>query len=433
VMAGLLLGGRGAIVAAVCSVIALEAITLAGGEGLLAARLEAPSPLIAALTFGLGFMLIGFVLRLASDSLGAALAQARRSRAELTALAASLEQRVVERTQSISLLNAMGERLQACDSATAAYAVIDQMARRLFPDEAGVLYAFNAARDLLEPAAAWGALRFEPQPFAPQSCQALQTGRLSHVEGAADAACGHVLPPAPGAYVCVPLTAQGEVFGVLHLRSRSNDGAARSGGSGEPRFNELKLQLVHTAAESMSMALANLQLRETLRQQSIRDSLTGLFNRRYMEETLQRELLRAERSHVPVGIIMLDVDNFKAFNDTYGHTAGDLVLREVGACLRAQIREEDIACRYGGEEFTLILPTASLAVTEQRADQVRQKVKQICVEYGGQQLGAISVSVGVAAAPAHGVDGEALLRAADVALYHAKHQGRDQIVVASAV
>jgi len=183
-------------------------------------------------------------------------------------------------------------------------------------------------------------------------------------------------------------------------------------------------------ADSVALALANLKLRETLRHQSIRDPLTGLFNRRYMEETLERETRRVARAQRPLGIIMLDVDHFKLFNDTFGHDAGDSLLREFGNFLRAHVRGEDVACRYGGEEFTLILPEASLEVTRQRAEHLRGDIKHLHAQYHDQPLGAVALSLGVAVFPDHGSTGEAVLKAADAALYRAKREGRDRVVVA---
>jgi diguanylate cyclase (GGDEF)-like protein len=172
------------------------------------------------------------------------------------------------------------------------------------------------------------------------------------------------------------------------------------------------------------------RLSEKLRQQSIRDPLTGLFNRRYMEESLERELKRMERLDCPLGVIMLDIDYFKRFNDTFGHDAGDLVLRQASAFLHGHIRGADIACRYGGEEFILVLPEASLAAAQSRAEQLRLAIKAMAFEHEGRPLGAISICCGVAVYPDHGRTPAAMLRAADGALYRAKHAGRDQVVVA---
>jgi diguanylate cyclase (GGDEF)-like protein len=183
--------------------------------------------------------------------------------------------------------------------------------------------------------------------------------------------------------------------------------------------------VLRLASNSLGAALAQAK-------QSVRDPLTGLFNRRYMEETLEREIRRAARANGPVSIIMLDVDHFKHYNDTFGHEAGDIVLREIGALLRMQVRAEDIACRYGGEEFTLIMPAASAEVSRERAEHLCKQVKRLAVQRRGVALGQITASLGVAAYPHHGETGEDVLAAADAALYQAKRAGRDQVVVAEA-
>jgi diguanylate cyclase (GGDEF)-like protein/PAS domain S-box-containing protein len=167
-----------------------------------------------------------------------------------------------------------------------------------------------------------------------------------------------------------------------------------------------------------------------LREQSVRDHLTGLFNRRYMEETLERELLRAVRKHLSLGIIMLDVDEFKQFNDSYGHAAGDLVLRQLGSLLLKQVRGEDIPCRYGGDEFLIVLPDASLIATSERAEHICKIAVRSHLQFDGQALTAVTLSLGVAVFPEHGVTREAILKAADTALYRAKHNGRGRVEVA---
>jgi diguanylate cyclase (GGDEF)-like protein/PAS domain S-box-containing protein len=170
----------------------------------------------------------------------------------------------------------------------------------------------------------------------------------------------------------------------------------------------------------------------SLREQTVRDYLTGLFNRRYLEETLEREVLLASRTQLSIGIIMLDVDDFKHFNDTRGHAAGDKILCELGNMLLKYSRGEDIACRYGGDEFIIVLPDASLAVTYERAKLIREYSKQIQFLLEDQVVDKITVSLGVAAFPADGVTSAALLRSVDIALYRAKRQGRGLIVIASA-
>ena len=175
------------------------------------------------------------------------------------------------------------------------------------------------------------------------------------------------------------------------------------------------------------------QLKESeskLRELSIRDPLTGLFNRRYLDETLDRELKRAARKRLPLGIIMLDIDHFKRFNDTHGHAAGDLLLRQLGDTLKKHIRAGDIACRYGGEEFILILPEANREAAHHRAEHLREEVKRIRLHHEDHVIVGVTMSFGVAVFPLDGKTGERVLIAADEALYQAKHEGRDRVIVA---
>jgi len=190
------------------------------------------------------------------------------------------------------------------------------------------------------------------------------------------------------------------------------------------------VQIITTIAEHIALAISNLRLKETLRQQSIRDALTGLFNRRYMEETLERELRRAKRENKPVGIIMIDIDFFKDFNDRIGHGGGDALLRELGAFLINSTRGGDVACRYGGEEFLLVLPDANLEDAGRRAEEMRKGVKALRVDYLGKTFAKCSISLGVAVFPENGETSEVLLNAADKALYRAKNEGRDRVVLA---
>ena len=195
-------------------------------------------------------------------------------------------------------------------------------------------------------------------------------------------------------------------------------------------FTEQELSLSATFAEQIGLSIANIRLREALRNQSIRDSVTGLFNRRYLEETLEREVHRSVRTGQSLGIVMLDLDHFKTFNDTFGHDAGDTLLQSVGVFLSKSIRADDIACRYGGEEFVLILPKASLKDTELRAEKLRASVKALNIMHQGKPLGVVTISAGVAAIPQHGSAPTQLMARADGALYQAKKAGRDRVIVA---
>jgi diguanylate cyclase (GGDEF)-like protein len=219
-------------------------------------------------------------------------------------------------------------------------------------------------------------------------------------------------------YLCIPILAQGEALGVLHFQATDE----------APALGDAELSLKTTFAAQVGLSVANIRLREALRTQSIKDPLTGLYNRRFLTETLDREIRRAVRAEQSLGILMLDLDHFKKFNDTYGHDAGDTILRETASFLTNSIRVEDIVCRFGGEEFVVILPTADLNAAHARAERIRSKLREVTVLHQGQSLGMITVSVGVAALPEHGTSPKQLLEAADAALYRAKREGRDRVV-----
>jgi diguanylate cyclase (GGDEF)-like protein len=290
---------------------------------------------------------------------------------------------------------------------------------------------FRSSRDIVEPALAWGDSPPSSAEFPPCDCWALRRGRPYFSPGGdGNIRCEHVSKDADCSSLCVPILAHGETIGIIHLcrscREASGPISAQHAPGG-PIFG-LALQV----GEQAGLALGNLQLRETLKQQSIRDPLTGLYNRRFLDESLEREIRRAARGRKNVGLIALDVDHFKKFNDTFGHDAGDCVLQSVGELIRAHLRAEDFPCRYGGEEFFMILPEASVAVSNARAEKIRTQVKYVELERGGQSLGRITVSLGVAEFPEHGTSAMALMRAADAALYRAKEGGRDRVVVAHA-
>ncbi|HEX7183111.1 MAG TPA: diguanylate cyclase [Thermoanaerobaculia bacterium] len=334
-----------------------------------------------------------------------------------------------QRNREIVLLSELGGLLQTCDSTEEAYQVISRQGRKLFPELSGAVYRISHSRTDLDLVASWG----ETAPisgtdlFRPEDCWGLRLGRDHFVEDPlTDLICRHVGEAVPPKYLCVPMVALGEALGVLHLRVEP--GIASSGVTSP--LNEARRRLAAAVAEHTAMALANLSLRETLRHQSIRDPLTGLFNRRYFEESLEREVRRAQRRGTCLGVVMLDLDRFKRFNDSFGHEAGDVLLRAFGEFLRRNVRGEDVPCRYGGEEFALLMPEASLQVTRERAEELRRAAKGLQVTYQEHLLGPVTLSLGVAVYPDQGLSGQSVLRAADAALYQSKSDGRDRVTAA---
>jgi diguanylate cyclase (GGDEF)-like protein len=327
---------------------------------------------------------------------------------------------------NISMLNEMGDLLQGCSTIEEAYHIIGQVGRQLFAEEDGALYIINNSQNLVEATAAWGSPPPEPNAFGVDDCWALRRGR-SHVlnNGGVEVLCPHLQSHPPLAAICIPMMAQGGTIGILHLQLAGN----REKKSGLA-LSDLEQQLAQAMADRTALALANLKLRISLREQSIRDPLTDLFNRRYLEETLERELRRASRLQRPVGLVMMDLDHFKTFNDRFGHEAGDMLLRALGSLLKKHIRGGDVACRYGGEEFALILPDIAIEDVQLRAEQLREEIKGIRIKFHEDVLESITLSLGAAIYPEHGDTGQVLLRAADAALYEAKRAGRDRVIVA---
>ena len=321
--------------------------------------------------------------------------------------------------------------LQSCRSVDEALAVTADTFTRLLPDFGGSVFLLRPSRDLAEMVLGWGVQALpSASPVASSDCWALRRGQPHAVDDRdGDTHCAHAPrdPAQPAIGVCVPITAHGETMGFVYL-SRAVTEADRQVPPEErpPSRREIAAALV----EQLALALSNLKLQDTLRSQSVRDALTGLFNRRYLEESLQRELARCERRGRPLALLMLDIDHFKRFNDQHGHDGGDAVLVHFAQVLTSHSRHEDIACRYGGEEFTLILPEMPPDGGAARAEEVRIAVESMVVENNGRRLPPVTVSIGVSSYPADGNDPSSLLRAADAALYRAKQSGRNRVVAA---
>lgn len=349
--------------------------------------------------------------------------ESRQALAELEASAAE-RQRLTERHRSLSHYAGL---LQSCQTLEEAMDMTAHVIADLIPELGGRCYILRASQNLAETAARFGREAIvSADLLQPNDCWALRRGQI-HRSQAHDGGvrCAHLerVDPQRAAAgdddprwsLCVPLMAQNTSLGLLCL-------------SGEQAPREADLALVQAIAEQLSLAIVNLQLRETLRVQSLRDPLTGLFNRRYLEENLQRELLRCQRRRLPLSVLMLDVDHFKRFNDTHGHAAGDALLARIGQLLHELVRNEDIACRYGGEEFTLVLPEADAEAALQRAERIRAAIAATTIVHLRQTFGPATCSIGVATSTGERDTPQQLLQTADAALYRAKAEGRDRVV-----
>ena len=282
-----------------------------------------------------------------------------------------------EHMQQIILLDTLSRNLQNCHTMTELAQSVARCATALFPGSSGSLLRRTSSQQL-EAIHSWG----DPSPIS---------GKIT-----------------------LPLMANHESLGILNLTG----------------INEFDPWSTTSLAERVTAGMVMLKRQAQLRSRAIRDGLTGLYNRHFLEAAMAIEQRRALRRGTPIGVMMLDIDHFKRFNDTHGHDAGDILLRGMGALLRQAVREGDMPCRYGGEEFVVILPGADLAGTRQRAEALRAAIAQWQPQRDGQSLGQVTVSIGVASLPMHGSSWSRVMKAADEALYASKHNGRNQVTVA---
>lgn len=348
-----------------------------------------------------------------------------------------LEQRVEERTSQLSdyinileqrnthesLLREMGEMLQVCQSVDESFLIINQYVGLFFPKQNGALFLF-ADTNTLKSVVSWGNTDDIEMQFNRDECWALRQGKIYSIcKDSNQLPCEHIQRKENLAYLCLPIIAQGEVLGLLHIVQPCI--------SSDIVCIEQNLKAIATTfTDHLGLSLANLKLQEKLRNQSMTDPLTGLYNRRFMEEFGRKELLRVKRNATSFSMIILDVDHFKNFNDTYGHDAGDLVLQEISFYFKKHCRTSDIVCRYGGEEFVILLPNCSANDAMDLAEKLCKGVREhLRIPYHNATL-SVTISMGVASMLAHGEELDEILKAADRALYQAKGNGRDRVIMA---
>jgi len=324
-----------------------------------------------------------------------------------------------QRTREMTLLSEMGDILRACITKEEIYEVIVRTSQEIFPSQGGALYVIGPLRNIVEQVAEWGEKTRSKPTFTPDECWALRRGRVHWVEDTnVGLLCKHLSSPPPKGYLCVPMMAQSEAVGVLHLTQLEDS-----------PMPEAKQRLAVAMAEHVAMALSNLRLNETLRNQSIRDSLTGLFNRSFMEESLELELRRSSRTQSPVGVIMFSLDNFQTINEKYGSHVGDSLLRGAGIALQSNIRKGDIASRFSEHTYVVVLPSGNEGITRQRAETICDLARRLEIKREDEHLGYSTASVALAVFPEHGQTVETLLRAAETALNRAKSSGGDCVAV----
>ncbi len=330
--------------------------------------------------------------------------------------------RQVKLAREVRLLGELNEWLQSSRSLNELFDMVAQFMKHILPESEGSLYVYSNSRDVLDGAVSWNGGKHHDH-IHPEACWALRRGRVYHFgHSEVDFACEHSEPNDGRPYFCLPILALGETIGLLHLRKNTD--------TTRQEFEDSR-RLAQMCGEQISMALANVRMRDQLEERSIRDPLTGLFNRRHMLDSMRRLIVRADAGGSRLHGVYIDVDHFKKFNDNHGHDAGDMVLRAVGDLLLKSCDGDEIACRMGGEEFMLLLPDLAIDVLKTRIETLRREVANISIRYGEKTLPKITISAGIASYPDHGTMPQDLLCAADKALYEAKDGGRNRVVMAT--
>ncbi|MBS1816835.1 MAG: diguanylate cyclase [Acidobacteria bacterium] len=336
----------------------------------------------------------------------------RRLWDDLAAAKADLERELHERRQ----YRALTELLQTLRSREEIRSVLSLHMEALLPQTNGTLMLVDPMGGTVESLVCWGC---DPPPerLSMEECVALRCGRVHDSSASADTVCPHAICRGADS-LCLPLMADGETLGLFHLQAEAKGIA---GVSMRATLTSDERRRAADIAERLALPLANIQLRDRLLNQSVRDPLTGVYNRRYMDEAMAREVSRASRLEYGLAVAMVDLDHYKQFNDTFGHDAGDKLLRTFAEFLSAHVRMDDVVFRYGGEEFALMLPGANTRAARQRLEELRRAWTDVAAALGW----SVTFSAGVAEFPANGDSPADILRAADVALYEAKAAGRN--------
>ncbi len=333
--------------------------------------------------------------------------------------------RLDRRDRAAFRLHELAMILQTATDSSEAIAIFERLTPVLLPGGSGALYIISPSRDDLELRSRFGSANRDLRAqTSPADCWALRQGH-SYLVANADRSlvCEHLggRHGLRDPYACLPLVTQGESVGLLHV--------AFSDESQVDLSHDRCPEELEAIANTIGLALGNLALREKLKSQSVRDGLTGLYNRRFLEESLPREIERCRRRNLPLTVVMADLDHFKRLNDTWGHEAGDLAIQNFAEAARHHFRSEDLLCRYGGEEFCFVLPECPPEDARIRAEALIAAQRKSMFRFGRDSVGPVTTSIGLATFPVQADDASALLRLADAALYRAKLEGRDRLVV----
>ncbi|WP_445631534.1 diguanylate cyclase [Nostoc sp. DSM 114167] len=335
----------------------------------------------------------------------------------LTDLNRQLEEKTLKleaKKRELIYLSDMAEMLYSCESEDEVYQVVALTCSKLFPNMSGSIYIIANSKNYVQMNSFWGGERRSKEIFSLSDCWALRRGKLNLLSPRnSGLMCSHLIQPVSGTHLCIPLFAQGEVVGSLHLDA----------------LEEISLEERQTSeiiARTLGIALNNLSIKQRLTYENLRDGMTQLFNQSYMETITEQRLAEAERSGQPLSIIFLDIDNFKSYNSRYGHVTANIVLQGLAKLLLKSIRSFDIACRWGGEEFVIVMPNMTLETLRKRVEQLRVDIERMQLKDGDRLLESITASFGIAVSEP-GITVKDFLNRANQAMLEAKRTGKNRV------
>ena len=341
--------------------------------------------------------------------------EAQRS---LTDLNRQLEEKTLEleaKKRELIYLSDMADMLYSCEFEDEVYQVVALTCSKLFPNMSGCINIIANSKNYVQINSTWGSERSSKEVFSLSDCWALRRGKLNLLSPCnAGLMCSHLIPPVSGAHLCVPLFGQGEVIGILHINALEE-------------ISREAQQITEIIARTLGIALNNLSIKQRLTYDSLRDGMTQLFNQSYMQNITEQRLAEADRAGQPLSVIFLDIDNFKSYNSHYGHMTANIVLQGLAKLLLKSIRSFDIACRWGGEEFVIVMPNMTLETLRMRVEQLRIDVEQMQLKDGDQILKSITASFGIAVSEP-GITVKDFLNRANQAMLEAKRTGKNRVM-----
>ncbi|MDF5735513.1 MULTISPECIES: diguanylate cyclase [unclassified Nostoc] len=336
----------------------------------------------------------------------------------LTDINRQLEEKTLKleaKKQELISLSDMADMLYSCESEDEVYQVVALTCSKLFPNMSGCICIIANSKNYVQINSIWGRERSSKEIFSQSQCWALRRGKFNLLSPRnSGLMCSHLVQPVSGAHLCVPLFGQGEVVGVLHIYALEE-------------ISPEEQQTTEIIARSLAFALNNISIKERLTHDNLRDAMTQLFNQNYLQTITEQRLAEAERSAQPLSVIFLDIDNFKSYNSRYGHLTANIVLQGLAKLLLKSIRSFDIACRWGGEEFVIVMPNMTLETLRKRVEQLRVDVEQMQLKDGDHILEGITASFGIAVSEP-GITVKDFLNRADQAMLEAKRKGKNRVM-----